>query len=351
MGTTVDSEFIETQIFTNIPLSQPFRQALVSRLWPGTFLDEADDTSLQAYLSQTQREFTIGFAGHHAVETFSDLFLILELIRSDTSMCLAELRQNILDRRPKLALATASQLSTSIELAVRLWLMVSVKITMPSHRRLLEASLPWPDNLSLLEVFQRHLTQPSITQTPGIGIFSEYLNVVDMKKIANIRVLWTNNLGEHLAMQGQTLYIFQHVAAIRQLMASPSSDLFLPHPLIKETLTTLNLLIPHDSPASNTWLRSEISTYELDPELLYRAIPASRNKADFIFWHDRMDALSEYFDRTKPTSILQWWHDRRDMGLWWNYWLIVVTIALALFFGLVQSVTGLVQVFQNAASS
>lgn len=127
------------------------------------------------------------------------------------------------------------------------------------------------------------------------------------------------------------------------------SDEYLPHSLIKETLTTLNLLISHDSPSCNTWLRNEISTYELDPELVYRAVAASRNKADFIFWHDRMNALSEYFDLAKPNSIFQWWHDRRDMGMWWNYWLVVVGISLTVIFGLVQSVTGVVQVAQNAA--
>lgn len=221
-GTSLDAQLMQKKIFTTGPLSKPFQEALISRIWPGCPPKDLDDTYLKVYLAQIQREFTIAFAGHHAIETYSDLFLILDTIRTDQHMCLADLKQNVLTQNPKLALATPTQLATSIELAVRLWLMVSVKITMPSNRRLLETSLPWPDNLSLLEVLKRHLTQPPITHNTQVGRFSDYLNVVDIRRIANIRVLWTNNLCEHLFMQGSTLYLFQHVSVLRQLLASPS---------------------------------------------------------------------------------------------------------------------------------
>lgn len=130
----------------------------------------------------------------------------------------------------------------------------------------------------------------------------------------------------------------------RRINANTSpSNLFISPEFIEETIATLNLLIPHDNPTCNSWIREEIDRYELDPELVYRAT-ASRNKGDFIFWQERLSALSEHFDRTKPSSLVQWWHDRRDMGQWWNYWLVVVGISLTVIFGLIQSVTGIIQV-------
>ena len=57
--------------------------------------------------------------------------------------------------------------------------------------------------------------------------------------------------------------------------------------------------------------------------------------------------IAETFDTAGPATLRQWWHDRRNMERWWQFWMVVVGVSLALLFGLIQSVTGILQVIKN----
>lgn len=72
----------------------------------------------------------------------------------------------------------------------------------------------------------------------------------------------------------------------------------------------------------------------------------SRGRGVYVYWLERLMTVSESFDRSKPSSVIQWWHDRRDMGQWWGFWLIVAGIILTVIFGLIQSITGILQVIK-----
>lgn len=68
-------------------------------------------------------------------------------------------------------------------------------------------------------------------------------------------------------------------------------------------------------------------------------------------WQERLLSFSDAFDKMRPSGLVQWWHDRRDMGRWWNYWLVVAGLVLTVLFGLVQSVTGVLQVIGVGGNS
>ena len=69
---------------------------------------------------------------------------------------------------------------------------------------------------------------------------------------------------------------------------------------------------------------------------------------EYHYWYDRLLILKEEFDEARPTTIAQWWNDRRDGIQWYSLWIVML---LTLFFGLVQSIEGAIQVYQGMKSS
>jgi hypothetical protein len=63
----------------------------------------------------------------------------------------------------------------------------------------------------------------------------------------------------------------------------------------------------------------------------------------YRFWHDRLVILKEAFDESQPKTLLQLWNDKRDRTQWYTLW---VAIGITLFFGLVQSIEGGMQVYK-----
>jgi hypothetical protein len=119
----------------------------------------------------------------------------------------------------------------------------------------------------------------------------------------------------------------------------------LPSGFVEETLKTTDLLIPLIKATCNGWLADEIKTWQqdLDVTIRNREMP-DFNKQSYGYWQDRLVAIEDAFERTKPKNIIQWWHDRRDMQQWWAFWLVISGIFLTVLFGLAQSVTGIIQV-------
>ncbi|KAH7109810.1 hypothetical protein EDB81DRAFT_833104 [Dactylonectria macrodidyma] len=336
---------LQAPLFSRDPLDPNIKQALLSHIWPlstTTHSPQQSTEDFEAYFTYFRQECRYALLNFHAIESFADMVLILDIIRDNPSSSLANIRTLIKNANTSLA-SGDRKLSASIELVVRLWLMINVRILMPTHRRDLEVSIPWPDNQSLMDILDRHICQPSTSHISALDTFSSRLNVTDMKNIANFNVYWTDNLSDHLTTRGSSIYLFYHVSVLKRIKASVSSTGFLPSALIDETLTTLNLLIPHSLTSCNTWLKGEISRLSLDPDIMYRDT-ADRNKGSYTYWQERLFSLSDAFDRTKPSSPIQWWYDRRDMGQWWGFWLVVAGIVLTVSFGLIQSITGILQV-------
>lgn len=212
---------LDESIFSHTSPSPAFRDALLSLLWPpsGNQHPQQNPEEFGAYFVYFQQECRQDMANNHAMQTYADLAFILGIIRGNPSASLAGIRALIKNTNAVLA-SDERKLSLSIELVVRLWLMVSVKILMPQYRNDLDVSLPWPDDQSLSDILRRHISQPTVSHLSAHDKFSPYFNVVDMRNIANFRVLWTNNLADHLTMRGTAIYMFYHVSALKRLRSS-----------------------------------------------------------------------------------------------------------------------------------
>jgi hypothetical protein len=67
----------------------------------------------------------------------------------------------------------------------------------------------------------------------------------------------------------------------------------------------------------------------------------------FRYWHDRFVILKQVLDDTEPSTVKQWWRDRRKRVQWYTFWVAAMVLALAVLFGLVQCVEGGLQVWKT----
>ncbi|KAK4445627.1 hypothetical protein QBC34DRAFT_332668 [Podospora aff. communis PSN243] len=334
---------LDEPMFSDGPISTAVKGMLVGRMWPSSAAQPVQDiVELETYFTYFQHETQSAWIQYHSIHTFEDFILIIDTIRGNPTSNLADLRIAIANVKPSLA-SDQTKLSASIELVIRLWLLINVTIRSTPSRNPTEGSLPWLDTQSLTEVLERHMTVPAASSVSTTETFSDYLNVVEMKRIANFQVVWTSDLSGHLTLRDGTVHIFYQVVALRRLSTSLLGS-FLPSEFINETLSTLSLLVPQTKQECNSWLRAQVDVYRLDPFIIFDRQVVERGKRSYPHWQMRLVALSEAFDRKMPTGPIQWWYDRRDMGRWWNYWLVMLGILLTVLFGLIQSVTGILQV-------
>jgi hypothetical protein len=115
---------------------------------------------------------------------------------------------------------------------------------------------------------------------------------------------------------------------------------------IDETLRTLALLLPEHDPSITRWFVKQQNNVlkrgklPLDPSAREcgQLKVEERQMDDFDYWHDRLVILKQVFDEAEPSTIRQWWNDRRK-------WVAALVLGLTVFFGVVQSIEGALQVY------
>ncbi|KAF3052406.1 hypothetical protein E8E11_001707 [Didymella keratinophila] len=163
----------------------------------------------------------------------------------------------------------------------------------------------------------------------------------------------TDNLLDHLRVVGRTVCIFHHISFLRY-MEEIDSPLF-PGGFVKETIDTLILLFPDNKKKDRQWLHqylqeSPIST-PLDRGLLKTGYHGPKDPCRYLghytFWRDRLEILGEAVEKfTPPTQAFKRALKNSKGEGWINSWIGVVAIVMTLFFGLVQSIEGAIQVYK-----
>jgi hypothetical protein len=107
------------------------------------------------------------------------------------------------------------------------------------------------------------------------------------------------------------------------------------------------LLFPSDDLATRKWIRQTPANLTFDPQVVRCGYLKTddRQIEKFEHWHDRLVVLKQVFDEATPRTLSQWWHDRRNGVQWYTFWVAIVVLSLTLFFGLVQSIEGALQVY------
>ncbi|KAH8734453.1 hypothetical protein BGZ61DRAFT_442574 [Ilyonectria robusta] len=236
-------------------------------------------------------------------------------------------------------------LDNSIDLAASLLLMMSFCSFAYGFSG--RSPLHWSDGS--LESFVSEYFDPGTAHQVKENVRMEKIFTArNLCRIAGLDIVWTDNLVDHLRLtdDDRRVHIFHHASFLE--VQRQSTDSLLPKGLADETLRTLALLFPSSDLETKKWF-SKLSDAGLDK----RVIQCGQLKTDhrqterFGFWSDRLVILKQVFDEAQPKSLSQWWHDRRNGVQWYTFWVAVLVLVLTIFFGLVQSIEGGLQVYAS----
>ncbi|KAL2423280.1 hypothetical protein ABEF95_003731 [Exophiala dermatitidis] len=130
---------------------------------------------------------------------------------------------------------------------------------------------------------------------------------------------------------------------LRALQQDPARDPF-PNGFVHETLQTLYLLF---RPLEPKHARRNVRYMEkhLDADLeLAMADYENVDLYHYPYWHERLAKIQHAYDKKTPTSVVQWWYDRRDRVQWATFWIAFIVFVLSVVFGIISSVTAIWQV-------
>ncbi|KAL2356585.1 hypothetical protein BJ546DRAFT_838594 [Cryomyces antarcticus] len=325
-------------------LSDPAKEAIIASLWKTHPIRPITIATFDSYFNYYQVQCHASHEAKHAAATHRDILDIVDHISRHSDQSKEMLQASLQIAHPRLG-TLPDKLGNSIELAVRLWLMIEIRTSAPGPEEYLslQPAIPWPERYSVAELVRHHFTTSPPAYVTGKMRFSKLLNARNLTKIGGFQLLWTDNLLDHLAIKEEKgICVYFHAAVMQQIRASESD--ILPKDFLDETMQTIALLLPSADLGCASWLRQVLKGGDLDPQI--RGLKtASRDISSYKYWRDRLLILEESFDQSEPGNISQWWHDRRKKVQWYTFWVAILVLVLTIVFGLIQSVTGILQVW------
>lgn len=106
--------------------------------------------------------------------------------------------------------------------------------------------------------------------------------------------------------------------------------------------------LPRKLPNFHHRFRQASARHRLDSKVLRcgRLRAEDRRIENFHFWHDRLIILKQVFDEAEPSTLSQWWYDRRKRVQWYTFWVAALILALTILFGVIQCVEGGLQTYK-----
>jgi hypothetical protein len=220
---------LKVSCFNSQAIDPGIKETLIQRFWPprppqapassqaSSIADSVEDFS--AYFSFFQGECNLDIKSDYAVKTYDDLLRLLDIIRNNTDVKLSTLHGRVKSSVPGFG-TDDKKITASIELIVRLWLMINVRNLMPRAEVEMWTVVPWHDDQSLEQALSTLKDPPKGTRDSEEKTFVDDLNVDNLKKIGGFEKKWTSSLLGHLHVDGKTVYMFHHVTALRKIQDS-----------------------------------------------------------------------------------------------------------------------------------
>lgn len=124
---------------------------------------------------------------------------------------------------------------------------------------------------------------------------------------------------------------------------SDEKDMY-PHDFLEETEDTLRLLFPLDERRTAKRTKRICETFSVDVEAAIEK-HASYELSSYPIWRNRLAEVQQRYDAARPSNLRQWWYDRRNKPEWATFWVAVTVFILTVVFGVISSVTGIMQVY------
>ncbi|KAK6342456.1 hypothetical protein TWF718_007859 [Orbilia javanica] len=194
--------------------------------------------------------------------------------------------------------------------------------------------------------------------------FPRWLNVIDWERATGIEIKWTELLNKHLLLRNRKLYLFANLKFLGQLKGSPGYTQLFSGNFPEETIASTLLFLPYGTKSADhysKWMEKKCGESELGSAL--EDIAYENDSSDihgnsrfrevdsYPKWRYQLIAvalaprLGGYF------NLKRLWYDDRDESKWWTSWALIMAVFLAIVFGLIQSITGIIQVVYAARSA
>ncbi|CAH0035323.1 unnamed protein product [Clonostachys rhizophaga] len=322
---------------------------IASAFWAGASADSYQPTNLQPHAEYYVQQCR---AAYHALRSclpvtkHDDILLVVQKIKEGLQ------RHEIIDNCDSLAgnitanskIEKSEMLGKTLDLVASLLLMVDVGKP-PVDRIWTGRSYRCWDQGDVYSFTASIFPVQTSARNERIQLSDDF-NARNLSVIAGLKVELTNNLLDHLEVvdfRGHTTVMIFHHASFLKNQEHP----LFPAGFVEETIQTLALLFPQ-----NSWYNESIKWYEkhlkpgladADSNVLDCGQLLMRDINEYRYWHDKLLRLKELFDSAKPRTMRQWWNDRREGTQWYGLW---VAVGFTVFFGLVQSIEGAIQVYK-----
>lgn len=314
---------------------------------------QASDNAFESFFTRYARLCKLAANKDREVEKMTHWHLVeIVALLKDHSLTREEITATVM-QNPAFA-HSESLARTLIDLAAGLWLMLSIS--------------EYPGDISYDEPIiwadQEHLTDEAMNQGLIDKRFSPRYNSTDLVKlpqaftaahleqIGGIEVELTSNLADHLLLKDDDtrLVLFHQVSILQLHKQSPTS--LLPKVLVDETIRSISLLIPPVLGEPNPWFQQQRKKHLIDAQagVCDRLNSSERQIEKFAYWRDRLVLLKRTFDDAEPRNVSQLWWDDRKKTQWFTFWVAVLVFIMTVFFGVVQSVAGIVQAWASVKS-
>ncbi|MCJ1455807.1 hypothetical protein MMC28_006163 [Mycoblastus sanguinarius] len=326
-----------TQSSLGSPPGPKTRLAIIERFWNKRVLNDRLDTygayfryyeleSKRLYLGVSKRDPDHGAL---AATTHEDITFVVTALSKGRNSRRREIRQTLQSRFPH---SDDLAIDESINLALRLWLMLNV---LDDHQNV-------------------HLKQtPAIQWNEQATLKLDHdFTALNLVRYSGIEIRWTSSLQDHLSLERKHHRRFLKIYPFKQCLLDhiasaeghpPNSVAnqgpIIPATVLKETLLSLDFLFPHWDPRTDSFLCREGKSFHYQSPF---DDPRPLNLDDFDHWRERLSELYQVY-QSPPVGWVQIWADRRNPLQWYTFWLALVILMLTIVFGVIQSVAGIMQ--------
>ncbi|KAL4864273.1 hypothetical protein BDV12DRAFT_15109 [Aspergillus spectabilis] len=310
-----------------------FKAPLFKALWD--FVPTEDDSeSHGALLDHYFNQLDLVEAYNLKLQIHEDVVQLIQFVKNNITSPREILQRELTTNHGAILGPVPDSAEKAIGLAVQLWLMLGAD--------------KWDSNKTLKEFV--HESFPRNNRPTSDLMFPTTINAYTLERVGGFEIVWTENIQDHLllfANHGQTELRLFHLTSFLQI--SQDNQIY-PSNLLNETERTIALIFPPTNINCRKWIRKARKEDRIDLEA-NTILAETRDLQSYHYWELRLLAVIEEYDRTEPTSLRQWAVDKRRPSQRYTFWIAVIALALALIFGLTQSVTGIIQVIVAAKDS
>jgi hypothetical protein len=328
--------------------------AIIRKIWPNLpeqFFNEDDYRMFLEYVAfetATLERFQDAFA----IRSLDETLALLPDLKSVSSMSKDDALRFVKQRFRSGSADDDDAVFRSIDLAIRLWLPLEIRSS--NYRqfgRIVVLVTPhvsrvdWKGNVSLKELVQNHFVKPESDQSTSRTRIDPAFTMAYLVSVYGIRVYWTHNLADHLAIdwRNKVVTVYEHKICLFNHLHYAGESV-LPKKVLEEALDTLNLLFPFLDGPTSEFLSRQGKPFD---SLGYCNRPRLLEMDKYVYWRDKIEDLIDLFNEP-PRGLRQLKLDRtgRNLMQFSMFWIAAIVAVLTVFsivFGSVQTVYAIKQ--------